>query len=142
MNQSAKLEVGERLKHFRESLKMSQVQLADALEGGMRGIQDNELGRSLPNSKVLIGLHGLGLNVNWLLSGKGPMLLADLQKPTVPKINVEAMAKAFEVMMQTAKPGETLAQTARKAVEFYVYLIETGKITPEGIGNGNLNNAA
>lgn len=142
MDESAKLAVGERMKAFREMKKLSQVQLAEALGGTARGLQDNELGKSLPNSKVMTGLYRLGANVNWLLSGDGPMMRADAEKPAQPKINVEALTKAFEVMMQTAAPGETPAQTARKAVDFYVYLLNTGMITPDGVGDGNLANAA
>lgn len=142
MNESAKLAVGERLKAFREMKKLSQVQLAEALGGTARGLQDNESGKSLPNSKILTGLYGLGINVNWLLSGEGPMTRNEAVKPATPAINVEALAKAFEVMTATAAPGETVAQTAKKAVDFYVYLLNSGMITLEGVGNGNLANVA
>ena len=121
---------------------MTQAQMADALGGTASGLKQNERGITLPNSKVLIGLRNLGLIVDWLLSGEGPMLRIDLQKPTSPKINVDALIKAFEVMTQTAKPGETPAQTARKAVEFYMYLIDKGMITPDGVGDGDMSNAA
>lgn len=70
--------VGTRLRAFREAMKMGQEQLAEAIGGTKRGIQDNELGRALPNSKALTGLCQLGLNVNWLLTGEGPMLLKEM----------------------------------------------------------------
>lgn len=142
MGESANMQVGERMRLFRESLKLSQVQMAEALGGTSRGLQNNELNQSLPNSKVMTGLYRLGANVNWLLSGEGPMMRADAEKPAQPKINVEALAKAFEVMTQTAAPGETPAQTAKKAVDFYMYLLSTGMITPDGVGDGNVANAA
>lgn len=79
MNESAQSQIGERLRLFREMKKMSQVQMAAALDATTRGLQNNELNISLPNSKMLIALYALGMNINWLLSGKGPMLLADAQ---------------------------------------------------------------
>jgi hypothetical protein len=143
MSEGPLLEIGIRMKTFREQhLKLTQAQVAAKLDGTPAGLQKNELGLTLPNSKVLVGLGALGANLNWLLRGEGPMLLADTQKPAPGKINVEALLKAFEVMTQTAEPGEMPRQTARKAVEFYMYLIETGKITPEGLGPNHLSNAA
>ncbi len=142
MDESAKLAIGERVKAFREMKKLSQVQLAEALGGTARGLQDNESGKSLPNSKVMTGLYQLGANVNWLLSGEGPMMRADAEKPAQPKINVEALAKALEVMTQTAAVGETPAQTAKKAVDFYMYLLSAGMITPDGVGDANMAKAA
>lgn len=142
MDESSKLQVGDRMRLFRESLKMSQVQMAAALGGTPRGLQNNELNQSLPNSKVMTGLYRLGANVNWLLSGEGAMVRADADKPAQSKINVDALVKAFEVMTQTAAPGETVRQTAKKAVDFYMYLLSTGMITPDGVGNGNMENAA
>lgn len=86
-----------------------------------------------------------GINANWLLTGEGPMLLADLApkpvvaaQPAPPRINVDALAHAYAVTLQTAPKGETLAQTARKAVAFYQYCFDQGLITEDGEGDGNL----
>lgn len=84
-----------------------------------------------------------GVSGHWLLTGEGEIRVDTPAKlANEPKINIEALTKAFEVMMQTAAPGETHAQTAKKAVEFYLYLLNTGMITPDGVGSGNLANAA
>lgn len=86
-----------------------------------------------------------GINANWLLTGEGPMLLADLvaSAPAAappaapPRINIDALVQAFCVSLQTAPKGESPEKSARKAVEFYVYCVERGLITPEGQGEGN-----
>ncbi len=91
-----------------------------------------------------------GINANWLLTGEGPMLLAELAapapapapKPEPPRINVDALAHAYAVTLQTAPKGETLAQSAKKAVAFYQYCFENGLITEDGEGQGNLEGAA
>lgn len=84
-----------------------------------------------------------GINVHWLITGTSSMLTSDAPvKPAAPKINVDALIQAFVGMSQGAPPGETTAQTARKAIEFYNYLIDRGMITPDGIGEGDLSSAA
>ena len=99
MSESAKPQIGERLRFFRESKKMSQVQMAAVLEGTTKGLQNNELNISLPNSKVLIGLYGLGLNINWLLSGEGPMLLSDLQTASdADTADLHAYGECLEIL--------------------------------------------
>lgn len=98
----------------------------------------------MPGGEVISGLIRLGINANWLLTGDGPMLLADLApKPApLPQINVDALVQAFCVSLATAPPGETTQQSAGKAVRFYLYCLEQGLITPEGEGTGNLKSAA
>lgn len=54
-----------------------------------------------------------------------------------PTINVDALAHAYAVTLQTAPKGETAAQSARKAVAFYQYCWEKGLITEDGEGPGH-----
>ena len=123
MTESAESSIGARLRFFRESKKMSQVQMAEALGGKMRGIQNNELGITLPNSKVLLGLHRLGLNVNWLLSGAGPMLLADLQGGTTHElVSTERLGLAIAAVDNVAASrGMVLSAAKRGKLAGLVY---------------------
>lgn len=70
--------IGSRIKKIREALGLSQQDLADAVGGSKRGIQDNESGVNAPGSTVLRGIVSLGVNANWLLTGEGPRLLSEL----------------------------------------------------------------
>lgn len=143
-------EIGVRMKAARESLGLTQDSFARAVGGSKRGIQENEARNRVPGGEIISGMVRLGINANWLLTGEGPMLLADLaapapaapSKPVAPKINVDALAHAYAVTLQTAPKGETLAQTAKKAVAFYQYCFENGLITEDGEGSGNLEGAA
>lgn len=89
-----------------------------------------------------------GINIHWLLTGTGQMLVSAVPEAApappkvVTKINVEALIAAFVGMSQAAPPGQAPKQTAKKAIEFYMYLLEKGMITPDGIGEGDLSNAA
>jgi transcriptional regulator with XRE-family HTH domain len=72
--------IGGRIRLFRESLGYTQGKLASEAKGTKRAFQDNEMGKTAPNSKALHGLLQLGMNLNWLLSGEGPMLLSEVEK--------------------------------------------------------------
>ena len=73
--------IGERIARFRTHLGMTQQELADAVDGTKRGLQGNEEGKALPNSKMLLGLVDLGLNLNWLMTGDGSMVDAVKEVP-------------------------------------------------------------
>jgi transcriptional regulator with XRE-family HTH domain len=73
-------EIGNRLRLYRESLATTQEKFAGMIGGTKRAIQNNEAGTTAPNSRLLRRLSELGLNVNWLLTGNGPMLLAELAR--------------------------------------------------------------
>lgn len=144
-----KLEIGGRIKQARETLSLTQDALAALAEAKSKsGLQDNEAGKSMPGGQMISALVRAGINANWLLTGEGPMLLADLvasapaARPAAPKINVDALAHAYAVTIQTAPKGETIAQSARKAVAFYQYCWDNGLITEDGEADGNLSSAA
>jgi len=80
----------------------------------------------------LVGLFiRAGINANWLLTGEGPMLLADLvnqeqlaalraqaAKPAPPDIDEHLLALCIQGIFQ-ANPSATPEHAARNAVEFY-----------------------
>ena len=87
-----------------------------------------------------------GVNANWLLTGDGQMLVEDLVKAALPdsspRINDDALVQAVCVSIQTAKPGEALEKSVRRAVAFYKYCWDQGLITETGEGEGNLKSTA
>ncbi|WP_175922101.1 helix-turn-helix domain-containing protein [Burkholderia latens] len=121
------VEIGERLRAYREHLHLSQERLADLVGGTKRGIQDNEVGRTAPNSKLLTGLAQNGLNINWLLTGKGPMLVADLGATTAA-VNGETLGMALAAVEKIAGerrlklPPETRGKLG--ALVYQYFLIE------------------
>lgn len=135
-------EIGARMKTARGALGLTQEGLALAVGGSKRGIQENEARNRVPGGEVVAGMVELGINANWLLTGAGPMLLADLIAPAAaPRINVDALEAIIEGTIKAA-PKASPGDVARQAVEFYIQCIEKGLITPEGVGRGNLSAAA
>lgn len=105
----------------------------------------------MPGGQMIRALVIGGINANWLLTGEGPMFLDDLVpqqvKGVVPmagpaKINVEALAQTLAAVLTTAPPGETQEQSARKTVQFYMQMVERGMLTPDGVGDGDLDAVA
>jgi transcriptional regulator with XRE-family HTH domain len=67
--------MNEQLKLLRQNLKMSQREIAEVLEIGLRSWQQYETGTNTPGGSVLEALHKkLGVNLNWLISNQGEML--------------------------------------------------------------------
>ena len=63
-------------------------------------------------------------------------------KHPVPAINIDALVQAVLVAQNAAPQGETPAQSIRRGIEFYMFCMDRGLITPEGQGTGYLNKAA
>lgn len=126
-------DVGERLRAFREHLSMSQEALGRAIGGTKRGVQDNELGKSSPQSRYLGRLAEMGLNINWLLTGDGRMLMKEMeagaQAPVSP-LDVEILELVLDRLEEKiASSGKRVS--AKKKAELvallYEYIIDTGK---------------
>lgn len=70
------MQLGKRFKDFRKKLNLTQAKLAEALSCKQATIADYEKGRITPSAKILnIMVENYNLNVNWLLTGEGPMFL-------------------------------------------------------------------
>ncbi len=140
------VEVGVRMKAAREALGLTQDGFARAVGGSKRGIQENEARNRVPGGEIIAGMVRLGINANWLLTGEGPMLLADLSAPAptgpMPAINVDCLEALIEGTLRIA-PNAPPAAIAAQIASIYKGFLEKGLITPEGKqGTGNLSAAA
>jgi transcriptional regulator with XRE-family HTH domain len=135
-------EIGSRMKVARESAGLSRPSFTTKFGGSVRTLENNEGGRNEPGALMVSTFVSLGINANWLLTGKGPMLLADLVAPAPAGVNVDAMVQAIVAIFTVSPKGESVERLARKAVAFYEYCESQGLITPEGQGPGVLKNTA
>ena len=162
--------LGERLRAAREALGLSRPAFVEKFGGSVRTIENNEGGRNEPGACLIGVLAANGINANWLLTGEGPMLIAELstmarvdmlvaernelavslQKalekawataPQAPRLNVDVLASIIEGLLRTA-PNAPPDKLGSVCASLYQDLIDKEMITPEGIGPGNQANAA
>jgi len=115
------LDIGERLKIARHHLGFSQQILAEKIQSSKTGIQANEAGRSVPGGAVLLGFIGLGISVDWILSGEGEMLLTG--KPTASSSDdLQLYVESMEVInFLIEKAGKTATYKQRRALVDALY---------------------
>ncbi|MFZ4540133.1 helix-turn-helix domain-containing protein [Propionivibrio sp.] len=134
--------VGDRLKKARTELFLTQKELFTLSGIPVPSLQDYEAGKRMPGGDAVSALIRFGINANWLLTGEGPMLLADLEKPEplplLNKINEGALAAVIQgylISYPDAKPERAAGLIA----SIYKGLIDRGEITPDGVGTGDPN---
>jgi phage repressor protein C with HTH and peptisase S24 domain len=82
-----KEELGQRLKQARGTFAMTQKEWCAASGMKLPSLRDYELGKTIPGGEALSLYAIAGINLNWLLTGDGPMRLRDLP-PTDDRIFV------------------------------------------------------
>lgn len=71
----------DRIKEIREKIFITQQQMANVLNVRKQAISDYERGINIiPTKALIILINDYNININWLLSGKGNMLLTDTEK--------------------------------------------------------------
>lgn len=102
------------------------------------------MGLRAPGAEALEAFVRAGINANWLLTGDGPMLLADLAppEPEPVRINRGALAALLRGAIAITAQGMSVEAAADMAAENYERALLNGEITAEGVGEGNLDSAA
>lgn len=83
MAETTKTTLTDRLKKIRESLGLSQREMAEAVDSSFTSWQGYEAGRNTPGGKVLESLANMGFNINWLLTGIGEMHGGIIWSPSI-----------------------------------------------------------
>ncbi|KIX15022.1 hypothetical protein X474_05575 [Dethiosulfatarculus sandiegensis] len=139
----------------RKHLGVTQREMSDLLGAGRNTWQNYERGGQVPGGKIITALIEKGINANWILTGKGEMLMVDdLQKAADKKQAVKnggippaGMVKAF-ALRETGRPGwfVKLATSlitpkpfeAPEAKDLFALITEDTSLTPYGIDPKNL----
>lgn len=66
-------EIASRLRQWRKSIKMTQIEFAESVGINIGIIRKCEGGKSIPGGQSLIALSKTGVNLHWLLTGIGEM---------------------------------------------------------------------
>lgn len=97
------MDIAERLKAARGVIGLKQDEMAAQSGVSYSVFQKYEMGRSVPGGEAIAGFVRLGINANWLLTGDGPMLLADLgPTPVLPGV---LDLTRFRLAIETTEEG-------------------------------------
>lgn len=131
--------ISERLKTARASLGLSQKDFAAQSGVSARGYQGYEDGRSVPGGEAIAGFVRLGINANWLLTGEGPMLLADLAPRPAPPAEIDEGALSA-IIYGLATAGVPPDKLGRAALRAYQDVYGRDLVIHPGIGAGGSEN--
>ncbi|MBV7542128.1 helix-turn-helix domain-containing protein [Acidovorax sp. sic0104] len=94
--------IGERLKIWRRARGETQDVLAKILKVNVGALRKYENGVNFPGSLFLVQAHALGLNVNYLLSGQGPVFKPDTLMALPPEMGGKVVTLT-EALTQLSK---------------------------------------
>lgn len=95
--------LGERLKQARARLDLTQKELCLRIGLPLQSLKDYEGRKRLPGAEALCAYVRVGVHVDWLLTGEGPMLLDDLVGARTDR--KADLAAAFDAFWHTHRPS-------------------------------------
>lgn len=111
-NQSASL--GGRIREGRKQLGLTQATLAQQTGIPLPSLKNYELGHRQPNVQALERLLDVGINVNWILKGEGPILLKDMSAEP-PALHMPELRLAVETIEEALQASRRAMPPERKA---------------------------
>lgn len=109
--------VGLRIKEARSALGLTQKELCAKAGMKLPSLRDYELGKRIPGGEAVADLVRVNINANWLLTGEGPIHLADLQSPSSPPgaLDIARMRLAIEAVEEGLIAVKRVMAPAKKA---------------------------
>jgi transcriptional regulator with XRE-family HTH domain len=128
-----KTAVGARIKQARAALGLTQKGLCEATGLPFPSLRNYESSNQTPGGEAILALMHAGINANWLLTGEGPMLLADLAG-VLDRERMRISLKAIEKGLKATE--RTMAPAAKAELLLAVYdLLEDSSVTEEKVMN-------
>lgn len=116
------MQIYQRFKEVRKSLKMTQTAFGNQLGKGLRAIQHYEAGeRSIDNSIILLLQEKFNINSDWLINGKGSMFLEDSDKKM--DSDIVNIAPAYDLPERFLQLAGKLKKSDIAKVEGYMQAI-------------------
>ncbi|MEO0582993.1 MAG: helix-turn-helix transcriptional regulator [Bacteroidota bacterium] len=122
--QDAQDEAGKRLKKFRtEVTKKTQIEFATPLDYKQPAYQSVEKGVNSITFKLLYGLiKAYGLNINWLITGEGPMFITDSTNPS-EKMSHNDLEQLLQLVEVERDKYKEMWENAEDHIENYKSLL-------------------
>ncbi len=114
-------QIGARLKLWRKKLGYTQAAFSELLGLHLSVLKKYETGHNTPGGEALAAIASTGLNINWLLTGEGPMAMSDSSTddqvlPGQLTEVQEKMKRLFDLLLQIdeEKRGVAIAEMLSK----------------------------
>jgi transcriptional regulator with XRE-family HTH domain len=128
-----KTAVGARIKQARGVLGLTQKGLCEATGMPFPSLRNYESSNQIPGGEAILALMHAGINANWLLTGEGPMLRADLAGG-LDRERMRISLKAIEMGLKATE--RVMAPAAKAELLLAVYdLLEDSSVTEEKVMN-------
>lgn len=128
-----KMSVGTRIKQARGVLGLTQKDLCEATGMPLPSLKNYEASQRIPGGDAIAALMHAGINANWLLTGEGPMLMADLAG-VLDRERLRISLKAIEMGLKATE--RVMAPAAKAELLLAVYdLLEDSSVTEEKVMN-------
>lgn len=121
--------IGDRLKAWRLTQKHTQTSAAELLGMPMRTYQNYENNVRPPNTKAWEAFHRAGINTNWLLSGEGEMLVADMATVRPDLQREEAEWQVVKLALATVSFQDLLLGDTSSSADAFVRAYNSGQLT-------------
>lgn len=114
-----------RLFQLRRHLGLSQEEMAKKIRRSTRGWQTYERGEKMPGGDVFYFLAQIGVNIHWLVTGRGEMMVTDQ-----PELIISDMQDSFDI------PNDSEAQELMhmSVDQFWELFEEYGQLNPVQCG--------
>jgi len=128
-----KTAIGARIKQARGVLALTQKDLCEATGMPLPSLKNYEASQRIPGGEAIAALMHAGINANWLLTGEGPMLMADLAG-VLDRERMRISLKAIEMGLKATE--RVMAPAAKAELLLAVYdLLEDSSVTEEKVMN-------
>jgi transcriptional regulator with XRE-family HTH domain len=120
--------MNEQLKLLRQTLKLNQSKIAEALGIALKSWQQYEIGAMTPGGNVLEALHKkLGVNLNWLVSNKGEMFYKEAGIQYDRELLIQSIT-TLENCLSKNKMAIDPQKKSKVAVKLYENLKKSGVV--------------
>lgn len=125
------------MKTFEDRLKLfakyigSASKLADKLGMSAPALQSYTNGRSKPGYQIIMKLHNMGCNINWLLSGEGNMILSDLPCGDSPPIQTNTSQQSINQEIEKLEIEIRLLKSKIEDRDRFIELLINGNFSKE-----------
>lgn len=111
---SRKMGIGDRLREVRTNLGLTQPEVAARMGVSNRAYQTYEAGERQPKAADLAGLHGEGIDLNWLLTGEGGMY-RNPPLEALPVVDEDLLCEALKLVEDWLTANRRTMAPAKKA---------------------------